>query len=111
MSYDKKRNIIHEQKSKQTLARNLKKKIQTTMIGSLSSIEMHFGFLWQSESLPEEQKVKMKNIFESLRSEILDKGNHQLRNVDVELGNYTVSHSSITDISFIKLPEEEKEDE
>lgn len=111
MSYEKKRNIIHEQKSKQTLSRNLKKKIQTTMIGSLSSIEMHFGFLWQSESLPEEQRVKIKNIFESLRSEILDKGNHQLRNVDMELSNYTISHNSITDISFIKLPEEEKEHE
>lgn len=83
--------------SKDRLSKILKKKVQTTMIGALSSIESHLGFLWGSFSdgsvspkdLTEEQKV-MYDIYQKLRSEILDKGNAQARNVDAELNQYDV---------------------
>ena len=62
------------------------------MIGALSSIEEHFGFLWdatQGNTLSEEQTI-MKDLFQKVRSEILDKGNNQARNVDAELSQYSV---------------------
>jgi len=100
--YPHKRKNTHDYRSRKNLSNNLKKKIQTTMIGALSSVEKHFGFLWEDEDIPEDKKIQMKNIFEELRSEILDKGNHQLRNVDSELSDYTVSlnDDKFYDITF-----------
>jgi len=72
--------------SKDRLAKILKKKIQTTMIGAISSIEDHFGFLWEDSKNGKEYL----DIFNKVRSEILDKGNHQSRNIDVELSQYEV---------------------
>lgn len=78
--------------SKDKLAKTLKKKIQTTMIGALSTIEENFGFLWTNESgeaLTKDQEV-MKNIYNKMRSEILDRGNNQARNIDAELSQYEI---------------------
>ena len=61
------------------------------MIGALSSIEEHFSFLWtptQGEMTPEQQI--MFDTFQNVRSEILDKGNTQSRNVDAELSQYDI---------------------
>lgn len=100
-NYKDRRDQLHARKSVARLSSNLKKKIQTTMIGALSSIEKHFGFLWEHEDVSEEQKVAMKKIFDDLRSEILDKGNHQLRNVDAELSDYDISlHANVHDITL-----------
>ena len=81
----------YKEDSKERLSKILKKKIQTTMIGALSSIEEHLGFLWDAngEALTEDQK-KMKEIYGQIRSEILDKGNNQARNIDAELSQYEV---------------------
>ncbi len=77
--------------SKERLSKILKKKIQTTMIGALSSIEENLGFLWNSDSgeLTKDQEV-MKDLYQKIRSEILDKGNNQARNIDAELAQYDV---------------------
>jgi hypothetical protein len=82
-----------------------KKKIQTTMIGSLSSVESHFGFLWEGDKLTPEQE-QLKNIFENLRSEILDRGNTQIRNLEQEFSNYDITWKKYT----INLPFVEKGD-
>ena len=76
--------------SKERLSKILKKKVETTMIGALSSIEEHFSFLWSQggENTPE-GKV-MYDLFQKVRSEILDKGNTQARNVDAELSQYEI---------------------
>jgi hypothetical protein len=66
-----------EQRSKDAshnaLMRHAKKKIQTTMIGSLSDVEEFFGFLWgfdiPEKDLTEEQK-HMKEIYEEVRAKI-----------------------------------------
>lgn len=89
-NYRHKRDFLEINKSKYRLSDNIKKKIETTMIGSLSSIEKYFGFLWENDKLTEEEKAKYRALYNELRSEILDKGNHQLRNVDAELANYTI---------------------
>ena len=77
--------------SKERLSKILKKKVQTTMIGALSSIEEHFSFLWSTEKseMTPEQKI-MSDTFQKVRSEILDKGNTQARNIDAELAQYDV---------------------
>lgn len=77
--------------SKDRLSKILKKKIQTTMIGALSTIEENFGFLWSNEEGPltKDQQI-MKDLYQKVRSEILDKGNNQARNIDAELAQYDV---------------------
>jgi len=88
----RKQEIINE-RSKTRLKKEVKKRIQTTMIGSLSSVEKFFGFLWGegSNQEPTKEQIRMRDVFEEMRTEILDKGNTQLRNVDSEIENYEVS--------------------
>lgn len=89
---DRKQDIFNE-RSKTRLKKEIKKKIQTTMIGSLSSIEKYFGFLWGEESDDEltKDQIRMRDIFEDMRTEILDKGNIQIRNADAEIESYDVT--------------------
>lgn len=101
-NYNSRREEILMHKSKQKLSRNIKKKIETTMIGALSSVEKHFSFLWDNENISEEKRNQMKAIFNEMRSEILDKGNSQARNVDAELANYDIyMHKDYYDVSFL----------
>jgi hypothetical protein len=81
--------------SKDKLFGVAKKKVQTTMIGSISSIETHFAFLWDVEN-PTMEQVQLKNIFEEVRSEILDRGNTQIRNLENEFGNYEITWKKYT---------------
>lgn len=83
----------YKEDSRNRLLKISAKKIQTTMIGALSSIENHFGFLWNhddgDENLSSESQ-HMKQLYEDVRSEILDKGNNQIRNLEAELSQYDV---------------------
>ena len=92
-NYKDRREQVHARKSAARLTNNLKKKIQTTMIGALSSIEKHFGFLWGHESpdalTPEQEH--MKELYDLVRSEILDRGNNQCRNLETEFMNYDIT--------------------
>lgn len=89
------REEISKQQAKDRLRQVVKKKLDTTMIGSLASIEKYFGFLWghdiEGDLTP--QQEQFADLYEDLRSEILDKGNHQLRNFDTELANYEINHN------------------
>tara|TARA_R100000008_G_scaffold41113_2_gene23669 strand:- start:4507 stop:4875 length:369 start_codon:yes stop_codon:yes gene_type:complete len=77
--------------SKERLSKILKKKVETTMIGAISSIEDHFSFLWLADdSEMTTEKKFMYETFQKVRSEILDKGNTQARNVDAELNQYEI---------------------
>jgi transcription termination factor Rho len=89
--YKKARDRKYKTESKERLSKILKKKIQTTMIGALSTVEENFGFLWSSEdgNLTKDQQV-IKDLYQKVRSEILDKGNNQARNIDAELAQYDV---------------------
>lgn len=90
--YKKAREDKYKQDSRDRLGKIVKKKVETTMIGALSSIEQHFGFLWQNSGgqLTKEQQV-MFDLYQKVRSEILDKGNTQARNIDAELSQYDVN--------------------
>ena len=81
--------------SKDKLLSVTKKKVQTTMIGAISTIENHLGFLWDVENPTAEQK-ELRNIFEEMRSEILDRGNTQIRNLENEFSSYDVIFKNYT---------------
>jgi len=74
--------------SKNKLYQVAKKKILTTMIGALDSIEKSFGFLWSEEETKEQKQMRL--IYDQIRSEILDKGNTQIRNLEAEFSNYDI---------------------
>ncbi len=97
--YKQKRENKYKCESKDRLTKILKKKIETTMIGALSSVEENFSFLWEvsKDEMTPEQRM-MNDLYQKVRSEILDKGNAQARNVDAELSQYEVTwlRSSVT---------------
>ena len=108
-NYKEMREEKYRTDSRDRLSKILKKKIETTMIGALSSIEEHLGFLWDAKAgqLTEDQ-VYMKDLYQKVRSEILDKGNTQARNVDAELSQYDVKWLKYTiKMPVIKQTEEE----
>ena len=90
--------------SRDTLFKSAKKKIQTTMIGALSTVEESFGFLWgfsseeDSEITPEQRHLK--DIYEEARAKILDRGNTQIRNLEIEFANYEINRKK----HYINLP-------
>lgn len=89
--YEVKRENKYKEESKQRISKILKKKIETTMIGALSSIEEHFGFLWEdNDGKMTPDKQIMYDIYQKVRSEILDKGNIQSRNLETEISQYEV---------------------
>jgi len=79
--------------SKERLLDVSSKKIRTTMIGSLDIIEKRFGFLWQSD---DENAREFKELYNQIRSEILDKGNAQIRNLEAEFSQYEILHKKNT---------------
>ena len=96
--------------SKNKLFNVSKKKIQTTMIGALSTIEEKFGFLWgfdleESQRTPEQKHVN--EIYEEIRAKILDRGNTQIRNLESEFINYDIVRKK----HYISLPVSQKNGE
>jgi len=93
----------YKEVSRDKLFKVAKKKIQTTMIGALSTLEESFGFLWgfdlnESERTPEQRHVHQ--IYEEARAKILDRGNTQIRNLENEFINYDIARKK----HFINLP-------
>ena len=89
--------------SRDKLFKAAKKKIQTTMIGSLSTLESSFGFLWGFEAEEEDRTPEQKKLFEiyeEARAQILDRGNTQIRNLESEFVNYDITHKN----HYINLP-------
>ena len=98
------------QASHDALLKTAKKKVQTTMIGSLSDVEQFFGFLWgfglHESELTEEQK-HLKLIYEDVRAKILDRGNTQIRDLELEFLNYEIDRKKY----YIELPVHKPEGE
>lgn len=89
----------YKEVSKERLFNASKKKIQTTMIGALETIEKNFGFLWDFHETDPNQK-ELKLIFDKIRSEILDRGNTQIRNLETEFNGYDINYKKYS----IKIP-------
>jgi len=91
-------------KSKHELLESAKQKIKTTMIGALSSLEDSFGFLWshdcKDDSYRSDDQMRLMQIYKEARAEILDKGNEQIRLLELDFSSYEISRVK----HFIKLP-------
>lgn len=107
--YRVQRDDKYRQDSNERLSKILKKKVETTMIGALSSLEEHFAFLWNAGDgeMSPEQKM-MYDTFQKVRSEILDKGNTQARNVDAELAQYEVKWLRYSTVLPVRTNEREE---
>jgi hypothetical protein len=109
------RDSRNKEVSREKLLKVAKKKIQTTMIGALSTIEESFGFLWglwsQEEERTEEQK-KIQELYEDARAKILDRGNTQIRNLELEFINYDISRKKyLINLPIVKENEGEDNNE
>lgn len=85
-------------KSRDRLLSVCNTKIKTTMIGAISDIENMLSDVIQDQ--PE--------LFEKLRSSILDRGNNQIRNLELEISDYNITYKH-NDLHTIILPVKRKE--
>lgn len=90
-NYQRSREEQENKAAKEALSKILKKRIETTMIGALSTIEDNLSFLWDNDkNATEDHKISMLELYKKVRSEILDKGNYQARNIELDLSNYEI---------------------
>ena len=84
----------YKENSKKRLLNNIKKKFDTTIIGSLAAFEEEFGYLWghgKHYSELTDQELEFKDMWNDVRSKILDNGNFNLRSAQSEISQYTLS--------------------
>tara|TARA_B100001013_G_C24587615_1_gene433432 strand:- start:620 stop:982 length:363 start_codon:yes stop_codon:yes gene_type:complete len=84
----------YKENSKRRLSNILKKKFDTTIIGSLAAFEERFGELWghglPMNDLDEDQRY-WREVWMETRSKVLDNGNANLRAAQNEVSQYTLS--------------------
>lgn len=84
----------YKDNSKRRLSNILKKKFDTTIIGSLAAFEERFGELWghglSMGDLDEDQRY-WREVWMETRSKVLDNGNANLRAAQNEISQYTLS--------------------
>ena len=84
----------YKDNSKRRLLNNIKKKFDTTIIGSLAAFEEKFGELW-GHGLPagelDEDQIYWREVWADARSRILDNGNANLGAAQNEIAQYTLS--------------------
>lgn len=95
------------------LKRVIGKKFDTTMIFPLSQFEAAFGAAWgngkSEENLTDEERVNRKK-WQECRNNILNLGNHQKRNANVELDTYDVERKRYQAVFIPKEQYDEMED-
>ena len=88
------RETHYKDNSKRRLLIILKKKFDTTIIGSLAAFEEKFGDLWghglAMNDLDEDQRY-WRDVWMETRSKVLDNGNSNLRAAQNEIAQYTLS--------------------
>ncbi len=93
--FKKQREESVKEQSRERLKEIACKKIETTMIGAVCSIEKHLSFLWKDDPA-------LKSIFNELRYEILRKGNDQKRNMQIEISHYDIIWKKYNSIIPVK---------
>ena len=88
------RETHYKDNSKRRLLNILKKKFDTTIIGSLAAFEEKFGDLWghglAMNDLDEDQRY-WRDVWMETRSKVLYNGNSNLRAAQNEIAQYTLS--------------------
>lgn len=107
----------YKEDSRTRLKKIAAQKIRTTMIGALSIVEKSLGFLWgldengrdiSNKLTPEEQQLRDR--YAEIRSQILDLGNNQIRNLDSELTQYDVKWNRYSMTLPVKPLQDQKEE-
>lgn len=95
---------LHGKESREKLENIITKRIKTTMIGAVAAVEESLKQFWDNggEKLTEEQE-RIFNLFQEMRSKILDNGNNQIRLIEKDLDNFNVE-LKIYHISFPVIP-------
>ena len=100
-------NEKYQDSSKRRLSNIVKKKFNTTIIGSLAAFEDQFGDLW-GHGLPvsdlDEDQRYWRDIWMDTRAKVLDNGNSNLRAAESEISQYTLSWNRY--VSKFDNPEE-----
>lgn len=82
----------YKDNSKKRLIDIVSKKFKTTMIGSLAKFEENFGFLWgHGKKELTEQEAEFRKVWETVRTEILNNGNNQLRAAQDEIASHSMT--------------------
>ncbi len=84
----------YAEESRKRLDKIISTKMNTTFIGALSSFEKSFGFMWgqgKKEVDRTEEEQQLYQIWQNVRTEVLNNGNNQLRALRNELQNHNIS--------------------
>jgi hypothetical protein len=95
----------YKELSKKRLLQSINTKMKTVMIGSLARFEQNMGHLWgagkRTPLTPEESA--MAEIWQKIRTEILDLGNNNMRAAEQEIAQYSMSwERNKTELIIIK---------
>lgn len=83
---------VKKKSDRDILTESIRRRITTTMIGSIDAVEKKFGFLWSDQNT---QDAKfMQKLFLEVRKTILDNGNAQLKAAQEEIAGYEVEQSN-----------------
>lgn len=80
--------------SRKRLDKIISTKIRTTFIGAIAAVEEYMGFLWGSGKDPDDltaEEAKISELWEQVRTRILNNGNTQLRAASNEIANHVIS--------------------
>lgn len=84
----------YNESSRRRLLKILETKFKTSFIGALSQFEESFGHLWGHHKNDEDltpDELHWKQIWESVRTNVLNNGNNQIRATHNELANHTIT--------------------
>jgi hypothetical protein len=84
----------YNESSKKQLLSIIEKKLKTSFICPISLFEKYFGHLWGHGKKVHEltkEESEFLSIWNSIRTEILNNGNNQIRALFNELSQYTVT--------------------
>jgi thiamine biosynthesis lipoprotein ApbE len=102
---------MNNRHQKKGIINQVKKRFQTTIIGGLARFEESFGYLWGHNSdrdLTEKQK-EFADMWEYVRTSILNHGNDQMRQAIDEIIDHVEKENSLYRYNFIIKNTEEKE--
>lgn len=98
------------EESKKRLEKIIEKKIKTTFIGAIAAFEETFGKLWGIDKDEEDltdKEIQYNNLWELVRTKILNNGNNQIRAIKNELEHNTIKWNRYTLTTvFFKQDEE-----
>jgi len=101
----------YKESSRRRLLNNIKKKFDTTTIGSLAVIEDIFGELWghgvHYNELTDEEK-EWREDWNEARTKILDLGNSNLRAAQSEISQYSISWNRYVTNFIVKNKDNEE---